>query len=84
MLLLTHIIIALLGVVSATLLVLSPTKYKLQSSYALAAGTLATGTVLTIKDPAHLAESCILGLVYFSAIGLLIAIAQRRLARQKI
>ncbi len=84
MLLITHIIIALLGIVSATVLVVSPTKRKLQASYTLAGGTLATGTLLTLQYPSHLAESCIVGLVYFSAVGVLIAISHRKLAKQNI
>jgi hypothetical protein len=82
MLLISHIIIALLGVASATILVVSPTKRKLQTSYAFAGGTLATGTILTLQYPSHLAESCVVGLVYFSAVGVLIAISQRKLAKQ--
>jgi hypothetical protein len=84
MLLITHIIIALLGIASATILAVSPTKRKLQTAYAFAGGTLATGTILTLQYPSHLAESCIVGLAYFSAIGVLIAISHRKLAKQSI
>lgn len=83
MLLIIHIIIALLGVIVATVLVIAPSKQKLTASYSLAAGTLATGIILTISDPAHLAASCVSGIIYFSAIGVLIAISQRKLAKQK-
>jgi hypothetical protein len=84
MLLITHIIIALLGIVSATTLAVSPTKRKLLTSYTFAGGTLVTGTILTLQYPSHLAESCVVGLVYFGAVSVLIAISQRKLARQKI
>jgi hypothetical protein len=83
MLLITHILIAILGVLATTVLVVSPSKVKVRISYGFATGTLLTGTILTISNPTHLAQSCITGILYFSAIGILIAISQCTLAKQK-
>lgn len=82
MLLITHIVIAVCGLVvaAASLFTLSPKM--ISSSYALTAGTIATGTVLVFMT-GNVLKSCLSGLMYLSAILVMITITKYRLAAKK-
>lgn len=66
--LLVHIVIALASLIQTTYAFLAPSQRKLQVSYALVAGTLVTGTYLTVLHPGHLIEACATGLVYVTVV----------------
>jgi hypothetical protein len=81
MLLLTHIFVALLGIVVATLSVIAPSQRKLNTSYGLLAATLTTGTLLVWQLHASLVSACFSGLLYTSFITISSVVAKRRLVR---
>lgn len=64
MILLLHIGIALLSLVFAAYVLISPSKTKLKISGSLVGLTLVTGTCLVIMAPAHMAQACKSGLLY--------------------
>lgn len=82
-LLVFHIIIALTGIGITTVLLFSPSKRKLNLSGLFLAGTLATGTILVISSPAHMLQSCIMGILYTAFVIGGIAIARKKLAKEQ-
>lgn len=64
MILLLHISIALSSLAYTTYLLFQPSNRKLLVSYGLIAGTIASGTYLTITAPSHILEACVMGLLY--------------------
>jgi len=82
MLLLTHIVIALLGLIQATFTVVTPSARRLQTVHALLAGTVATGICLVWSAHASLVSSCISGLAYVSLVMTLSIVARYRLSHQ--
>jgi len=64
MALLLHIIIALASLAFTAFTYVSPSAGKLQGSYMLVALTVISGTYLVIAKPAHILESCIMGLAF--------------------
>jgi hypothetical protein len=83
MLLLIHVSLALLSLVSATSALVAPSLRKIRLNYALAAGTLATGTYLVIGTHAPLVSSCSSGLVYVGFVTVMTLAASRRLRQPK-
>jgi hypothetical protein len=81
MLIVTHVIIALLSLLQATLTLVRPSRAKLHVSYGLVAATLASGTLLVMQMHSPLVSSCFSGLFYLAAAGSLLAMANRRLAK---
>lgn len=82
-LLITHIIIAMSGIVvaAASVFTLSPTQIK--ASYVLTAGTIATGTWLVLTS-GNMLKGCLSGLLYITvAIGLT-QFAKHKLAKQEV
>lgn len=82
LLLISHIIIALTGIGITTILLISPSKRKLNLSAIFLAGTLTTGTILVISSPAHMLQSCVMGILYTAFVVGGIAIAKKRLAKE--
>lgn len=82
MLILTHVIIALLGLVQATYGLISPSHTKLRITYGLTVATLASGTYLVWHMHANILQSCMSGLTYLSLIIVATAGAHYRLTRQ--
>lgn len=80
--LILHIIIALSTVGVSGFTLLKPTKTKLYSSYLLTAATFITGTYLVVAKPAHLVSACITGLIFLGVVGMMLFLANRRLAKQ--
>ena len=74
-----HILVALAGIVATGIAYARPSSSKIYVATLLAAITLATGVYLTVTHPAHMTESCILGLIYFGFVGFGIVAARRRL-----
>jgi hypothetical protein len=78
-LLITHIIIAISGLVLAAVSLYTLSERMIKGSYVLTAGTLATGTVL-VMTAGNVLKSCLSGLLYLSAVLVMTAIAKHRLA----
>lgn len=81
--LILHLIFALTSIVVTGFALISPSIKKQYASYSLIAGTIATGTVLTISSHSHLLQACMSGLVYLAVVGGLSAAAYYRLVRVK-
>lgn len=81
-LLVVHIAIALGGLIIAAASLFTLSQKMISTSYALTAGTIATGTVLVFMT-GNVLKSCLSGLLYLSAVLVMTAIA-RRLAAQKV
>lgn len=79
-LLLGHIIVAVSGLLIATLGVASPSRGKLSTTYGLLGATLASGTVLVIVSGSPLVSACLSGIIYSAIVLVLTFIANRRLA----
>jgi hypothetical protein len=58
-----------------------PSKSKLNMSYFLIAMTFLSGSYLVFMKPAHMVQSCMMGLSYLGAISIGIAFARRKLAK---
>jgi hypothetical protein len=81
MALLLHILIALSSIAFTTYVFFSPSKPKLNASYALVAATIASGTYLVFANPAHMLQSCVSGLIYLGIVTVGIVSARAKLAR---
>jgi len=82
MFILLHVIIALSGIVSTGLAFARSSRAALRASYALVAGTFASGFYLVVAQHAALLPTCETGLVYLAITGVGIAGARVKLARQ--
>lgn len=82
LLLITHILIALTGIVVTTILLFSPSDLKFKATYLFLAGTIGTGTVLIVTSPAHMLQSCVMGIAYSAFVVTGIVIAKKRLAKE--
>ena len=82
MLVLVHVIIALSGLVSTGISFFSPSKSKINISYALVVATIVSGTALVIIKNANLVSACITGLLYLGVALSGIIAAQRKLAKE--
>ena len=79
-----HIALAIISIIYASYVVISPSKIKLRITYLLTLGTIASGLAMILVNPAHLGQTCVKGAVY---IGFMIAasiVAQKRLALLKL
>lgn len=81
MLLLLHIVIAVSGIILSTITYFLPSRNKIRFCSLLVAATVASGTVIIIRQHLSIMSVCLSGLLYigFTA-GALIA-ASRRLAK---
>lgn len=84
MVLTAHIIIALLSVVFTTYMIFAPSQAKLRASYGLVTLTLASGTYLVVNSSGHLLQACTTGLLYVGLVSIGIAMARKKLARERI
>lgn len=80
MIVLLHVIIAVTSIMVTTLSYVAPSVLKLRAAYGLVAMTLASGFYLVWSEPAHMLQSCMMGLVYLGVVSLGILAARRRLA----
>jgi hypothetical protein len=83
MLLLIHILSALGGIGLTTYSYLAPSVTKIRYSYGLVLLTIASGTIIIVKNHLSILSICLSGLLYvgFTVSGLVAA--SRRLARQE-
>jgi hypothetical protein len=82
MLLITHILIAMVSVLFATLLLFSPSGLKFRANYLLLGATLISGTFLVVGRGTHLVESCLMGLIYTGVVFTAIILAKKKFVRQ--
>lgn len=79
MILIPHIIIALSSLVYAGYVFIKPSKSKFYFSYALIASTFISGIFLIISKPAHMVQSCIMGLLYLGVVSIITVFAWRKI-----
>lgn len=84
MILILHIIIALASIAWTSVPFFVPSQAKLNTSYALISGTVATGTYVAIASHAHLVQICTTGLLYLGVALSGVLVAHTRLAHVKI
>lgn len=86
MILALHITIALVSIAWTGYVFVSPSMRKLYGSYALVAGTLASGTYLVIAMSSPLLKSCLTGLAYLGIVfaGIIATQYKLKAAGQKI
>ena len=82
MLLMTHIIIALASVASASVGFMRPSYRKLQSSYILIGATLVSGTLLIIVSQASILHACAMGIIYSAGVTYVTVLTHRKLATE--
>jgi hypothetical protein len=79
-----HICVALASLVVSTMLLFSPSRDGLRINAGLIIITLISGTYLVTVKPAHLLETCGLGLLYLGFVGVGTLAAHRKLARANV
>jgi hypothetical protein len=78
-----HVFIALSSMAYSTYIFFSPTKDRLRVNFAFIIMTLLSGSYLVVAKPAHMVESCTIGLFYLGFVGIGVVVARRKLARQE-
>jgi len=68
MIILTHVLIAIISVIVATAVFIKPSVKKLAVSYFLMISTVASGTFLLITSPSNILKTCLVGLLYVTAV----------------
>lgn len=68
MVVLLHVIIALSSITLSSYLFFKPSKKAMKASYGLIAGTVASGSYLIVTSPAHMLETCTVGLIYLGIV----------------
>jgi len=81
MIILIHVILAISSVAYTALIFFKPTQAKLNKSYGLVAGTVATGTYLVVSTNSSLIQSCFTGLTYLAVVFAGIAATKAKLAK---
>ena len=82
--LLLHIILAIFSLILTGILIFRPSKQKINYTFLLFLGTLATGTFMIFTMSVNILVTCIEGLVFMGVVLGGIAIARRRLAKEKL
>lgn len=80
MLLILHIIAAVGSLVAAGIVYFMPSSRKLHLTYGLTSVMLASGTLLVIKNSAHLIEACLMGLSMLAVIAYAVYVARHKMA----
>lgn len=83
MLVLLHVISALASIVYSSWLYFYPAAKRFYVSYALAASTLLTGSLLIAAKPTHILQTCLMGLFYLGLVGTAIVAARYKLAASR-
>lgn len=68
MIVLLHILIACASITITTLTYIKPSRFKLQTSYGLITLTIGSGLYLIVISPAHMLETCLVGLGYLGIV----------------
>jgi len=80
MLIVIHVILALGSIVTSSYSYIRPSKTKLNLTYGLTAGTLASGSYLVVTTASGLVSACTTGLIYLTIVSLGIFGARHKLA----
>jgi hypothetical protein len=83
MVLISHILIALLSVITSSLTWLVPSVFKLRLSQTLIALTLVSGTYLVVSTHSNMVSACMSGLMYLSLVSVLLLFANHKLSSEK-
>jgi multisubunit Na+/H+ antiporter MnhE subunit len=81
MLLGIHIVVAVIGLIVASIAFARPSLAKIQASYGLLVGTLLSGSLLIIVANASILRTCTSGLLYTAVMYFGIAAAKAKLAK---
>lgn len=81
---LLHIVIALLGLVVASLAAVAPSRTRLYATVVCATATVATGTYLVITLHSNMLHACLSGLGYVTLTFGLAAVGRYRLTRSTV
>lgn len=84
MIVMLHVLIALSSLVLTSLSYVFPSKKILRVSYGLVGATLASGLYLVVLEPAHMVQSCTMGVAYLALASVGIFAARRRLTLVKV
>lgn len=84
MLLVAHIVVAVTGLVVASMAFARPSHAKIQASYGFLAGTLLSGSLLIVVVNASILRTCMSGLLYTAVMYFGIAAARAKLAKSVI
>lgn len=82
MLLVLHILVAISGLLAASLAAILPSSRKLHATYMFSVATVVSGAALVIVLHASVTQTCTTGVTYLAVTGLLSTIGRYRLARQ--
>lgn len=77
-----HVAIAVLSIAVSTILWFTPSRLKLNISYAFIGMTLLSGTVLVAVNSASMLRTCTSGLIYTAVVATITSAARRKLAIQ--
>lgn len=83
MILIIHIVAALAGIATSTISYFKPSKTIFRATSGLVITTVATGTYLTIQNPAHLLKTCLSGLIYIAIVVSISAFAWRHATKHQ-
>lgn len=81
MIIILHILIALTSIALTTVAFLRPTRRLLHVNYGFIGLTIVSGTYLTLIAPAHMVETCTVGLGYLAVVTLGTVLARVKLGK---
>jgi hypothetical protein len=84
LLVILHITVALSSIAFSTVMFVRPSKDGLRTNAALIIMTLLSGSYLVAAKPAHMLETCGVGLFYLAFVGVGVVVARRKLARETV
>lgn len=82
--LILHIILAVTSLIFTGILIIRPSKNKINGTFLLFLGTLATGTYMIFTLNVNILVTCLEGLAFMAVILGGIAIAKKRMAKQHV
>ncbi len=84
MVLITHILLAIISIVSSLYTLFSPSQNKIRLTYLLTFGTIISGVGLVITSPQNLGQTCITGGLYLGFFIITSLISHKRIMTNKI
>ena len=79
-----HILVAVLSLITATVLLIAPSVSLLRTTYGLFAATVLSGTYVAVRNGEHLVQTCLTGLAYIAFVSAALLVARRQLAREHV
>lgn len=84
MLLITHLTVAILSIIAASINLVSPSSLKLKIGSSLVALTLVSGSALVIVTHQPLLSSCVAGLAYLFVVSAALIFGKQHMAKEKV